>query len=182
MLTEKKYKRIPQVTETAVEIYRMLPEGTRCEVIFNELVMSPSQTAVHQLLLSKLSYLLFSFLKQQNSGNTIISLLDVYLENEMSVVHPDFVIILKENFPRIHTDGIYGAPDAAIEILSQNKTYDTKRKRSLYEKAGVKEYFFIDPENKKTTLLTLNDAGVYEHAYDETGVLKSALLDCRITF
>ena len=79
-------------------------------------------------------------------------------------------------------NGVYGVPAIIIEIISTNRAFDTKRKRSLYEKVGVKEYFMIDPKNKKTTLLTLNSQGVYEQTYEDTGLLKSGILSCEINF
>jgi len=183
MNDQHKYKNfISEIPSTAVEVYRMLPEGTRCEVIFNELIMSPSPSSLHQLLLSELNALLYFFLKDAGSGKVIPSPIDVYLENYDSVIQPDLVIILNENLHQIKVDGVYGAPDIAIEILSTNRAYDTLRKRVLYEKAGVKEYFMIDPENKKTTLLTLNASGVYEQTYEEAGVFNSKILCCSIAF
>jgi Uma2 family endonuclease len=180
---QHKYKNIiSEIPSTAVEVYRMLPEGTRCEVIFNELIMSPSPSSLHQLLLSELNALLYFFLKNADSGKVIPSPIDVYLENYDSVIQPDLVVILNAHLHRIKPDGIYGAPDIAIEILSGNRAYDTQRKRALYEKAGVKEYFMIDPENKKTTLLTLNPSGIYEQTYEEDGIILSGLLDCKISF
>jgi Uma2 family endonuclease len=173
---------ISEIPSSAMEIYRMLPEGTRCEVIFNELIMSPSPTTLHQLLLSELHALLYNHLKNANSGKVILSPVDVYLENYDSVVQPDLVILLNKNLDQIKRDGIYGAPDIAIEILSTNRAYDTQRKRSLYEKAGVKEYFMIDPENKMTTLLNLNPQGVYVQTYEATGLLRSDILNCHISF
>ena len=177
-----KYEYIPWRPTTAVEVYRMLPEGTRCEVIFNTLIMSPSPTPLHQLLLSDLHALIYAFLKQNDTGKVILSPVDVYLENYDSVVQPDLLIVLNEHLNIISSDGIYGAPSIVIEILSKNKAYDTQRKRSLYEKGGVKEYFMIDPENKKTILLTLNAAGVYEQTYEEVGMLTSAILSCNLVF
>jgi len=178
-----KYKNvISEIPATAVDIYRMLPESTRCEVIFNELIMSPSPTTLHQLVISDLHAALYVFLKGAKTGKVIPSPVDVYFENYDSVVQPDLIVILNEDLAQIKVDGIYGAPAIAIEILSTNKLYDTQRKRALYEKAGVKEYFMIDPENKRTTLLTLNPAGVYEQAYEETGLLKSGILLCNIAF
>lgn len=183
MDNQHKYKNfISEIPSTAVEVYRMLPEGTRCEVIFNELSMVPSPTPLHQLLLSDLHALLYIFLKNANSGKVIPAPVDVYLENYESVVQPDLIVLLNENLQQIKKDGIYGAPDVVFEILSSNRTYDTQRKRSLYEKAGVKEYFLIDPENKKVTLLTLNAAGTYEQIYEEVGALNSKLLSCKLTF
>ncbi|MCR8557657.1 Uma2 family endonuclease [Mucilaginibacter sp. BJC16-A38] len=183
MSDQHKYKNfISEIPSTAVEVYRMLPEGTRCEVIFNELIMSPSPSSLHQLLLSDLHVLIYSFIKERNLGKVILSPFDVYFEAYDSAVQPDLMVLLNENLNKIGKDGLYGAPDIVIEILSQNRAYDTKRKKALYEKAGVKEYFMIDPENKITTLLTLNSSGVYEQTYEETGVLNSAILSCKLTF
>ncbi len=183
MDNQHKYKNfISEIPSTAVEVYRMLPEGTRCEVIFNELSMSPSSTPLHQLLLSDLHALLYFFLKNASSGKVIPAPVDVYLENYESVVQPDLIVLLNENLQQIKKDGIYGAPDVVFEILSRNRAYDTQRKRNLYEKAGVKEYFLIDPENKKVTLLSLNSTGAYEQIYEEVGVLNSKLLSCKLTF
>lgn len=182
MNTQHKYERIPDVPTSAVEIYRMLPEGTRCEVIFNELIMSPSPSSQHQFLLSDLHVLLYSFIRQKNTGKILLSPLDVYLEEYESAIQPDLMVVLNDKLDKIGKDGFYGTPDIVIEILSQNKAYDTRRKRTLYEKAGVKEYFIIDPENKQTILLTLNTSGVYEETYEAAGVLRSAILNCDLTF
>jgi Uma2 family endonuclease len=183
MSEQHKYKNvISEIPSTAVEVYQMLPEGTRCEVIFNELIMSPSPTTLHQLLLSDLHALIYFFLKNSKSGKVMPSPVDVYLEDKNSVVQPDLLVLLNDNLNKIKTDGVYGSPDIIIEILSSNRKYDTQRKKTLYEKAGVKEYFMIDPENKSTTLLTLNDSGVYEQTYEGTGVFKSNTLSCNISF
>src|SRR6202012_1970489 len=179
MNDQHKYKNIiPTEPSTAYDIYRRRPERTRFEVIFNELIMSPSPTTTHQFLVSDLHALLYNFLKENPVGQAIISPIDVYLENYDSVIQPDLTVILNEDLDQIKKDGIYGAPAITIEILSTNKLYDTQRKRALYEKAGVKEYFMVDPENKLTTLRTLNAQGIYEQAYEETGLLRSYILNC----
>jgi hypothetical protein len=50
------------------------------------------------------------------------------------------------------------------------------------KKQALKNIFMIDPENKNTTLLTLDASGVYQQTYEIPGVLKSALLACDISF
>ena len=74
---QKIKKRFPKVPLTAVDVYKMLPEDTRCEVIFNELIMSPSPSKKHQLLLIKLSSLLFQFLEDQRTGILLSAPFDV---------------------------------------------------------------------------------------------------------
>jgi Uma2 family endonuclease len=183
MNDQHKYKNvISEIPSTAIEVYRMLPEGTRCEVIFNELIMSPSPSREHQFVLIKLTTLLFQFLEEKKTGTLLSAPFDVYFEQEQSVVQPDLFVVLSEDEQIIQKNGVHGKPAVVIEIISTNRAYDTKRKRALYEKAGVKEYFMIDPENKKTTLLTLNASGVYEQTYEENGAFKSNILSCSLTF
>jgi Uma2 family endonuclease len=183
MSDQHKYKSlISEIPSSAVDVYKMLPEGTRCEVIFNELIMSPSPSRDHQLVLIKLTTLLFQFLSDQQTGTLLTAPFDVYFEQEQSIVQPDLFVVLIEDQHIIKKNGVYGVPAIIIEIISTNRAYDTQRKRTLYEKAGVKEYFMIDPENKKTTLLTLNASGTYEQTYEETGVLNSGILSCILAF
>ena len=173
---------ISEIPMDAIEVYQMLPEGTRCEVIFNELIMSPSPSSSHQILLGDLFAILYSLMKDRQTGKAFVAPFDVYFEPEQSVVHPDIFILLNEKLDIIRENGVHGVPDIIVEIISSNKAYDTKRKRALYETAGVKEYFMIDPENKKVTLLTLNHLGVYEQTYELVGQFTSTILDCNISF
>ena len=180
---QHKYKNlISEIPSTAVDVYRLLPEGTRCEVIFNELIMSPSPSREHQFLLIKLTTLLFSVLEDNHKGVLLSAPFDVYFEQQQSIVQPDLFVVLAAEQQIIKKNGVYGVPSLIIEIISTNRLYDTQRKKALYEKAGVKEYFMIDPENKTTTLLTLTTDGVYEQTYEETGVFNSALLSCKLSF
>lgn len=178
----EKHNYLPWRPTSAVQVYRMLPEGTRCEVIFNELIMSPSPSRDHQLVLIKLTSLLFQFLNESRAGTLLTAPFDVYFEQEQSIAQPDLLVVLHADEKTIKKNGVHGVPAIIIEIISTNRAYDTQRKKALYEKVGVKEYFMIDPENRKTTLLTLNAAGVYEQSYEEIGTLKSAILSCDLSF
>jgi Uma2 family endonuclease len=174
---------LTDIPATAIDIYRMLPEGTRCEVIFNELSMSPSPSSEHQLLLSDLHASLYNFLKQTKAGKVIPAPMDVYFQDNISVVQPDLLVILNESLDYIKSDGVYGAPDLIIEILSvNNKLHDTQKKKALYEKAGVKEYFIVDPESKEVVLFTLNQNKLYTQVYQQKNIIKSALLGCELQF
>lgn len=49
-------------------------------------------------------------------------------------------------------------------------------KKSLYEEAGVKEYFVIDPSSKLVVMFALNISGKYEVVYELTGKITSGIL------
>lgn len=169
------------IPETAIDIYRMLPEGTRCEVLYNQLIMTPAFNIDHQFISVKLSALLYNFLEETGRGIVLHAPTDVYFEQEQSVLQPDILVVLNENKHIIHQDAIHGAPDVIFEILSGNRIHDTLKKKSLYEKAGVSEYFIIDPADKKVVMFAFNDAKQYELVYELTGKITSEVLGCSFT-
>ncbi|HHY21422.1 MAG TPA: Uma2 family endonuclease, partial [Bacilli bacterium] len=62
-------------------------------------------------------------------------------------LHPDLVVVCDKD--KITTRNIVGAPDLVIEILSPSTARnDRVTKFHRYEKAGVKEYWIVDPLNE----------------------------------
>lgn len=173
---------IEQVPKTALDVFRMLPEGTLCEVIDNVLYMSPAPKYSHQSLLFLLAKKLDICLEKKNAGEVIISPFDVYFEGLLSAVQPDILVVLNENRHILHEDGhIYGAPDIIIEVLSSDKKRDTVKKKSLYERAGVKEYFYVNPADREMTAWNLKE-NLYHLAYSGIGKFSSSLLSCDFEF
>lgn len=131
---------------TLLEVFKMLPEGTRAELIDNSLYMSPAPTTSHQGIVTILSAELYLFINRKKLGLVFISPIDVYLNNK-NAFQPDILFISNQNQSIVKDDGIYGAPDLVIEILSAGtKKLDLTKKKDTYEKAGVKEYWVVDPE------------------------------------
>jgi Uma2 family endonuclease len=178
----KTITRIPDVPVTALDVFRMLPEGTRAEVINNVLYMSPSPFYQHQQLLIKLTVKLGGFIEANKSGELIIAPFDVYLEEHVSAVQPDLLFISNRNRRILKDDGYaHGAPDLIIEILSKNEKRDRTLKKDLYEKAGVKEYFIIDPETKMAEAYVLKNKK-YSLAYSRKKYFRSVLLKHEFNF
>lgn len=164
------------IPTTAIDIYRSLPEGTRCEVLYNQLIMTPARNTPHQFVSIKLSSQLFDFLEESGTGIVLAAPTDVYLDEKTSVVQPDVLVVMNENKAIIKNDGIYGAPDIVFEILSGNKAHDTIKKKTLYEECGVKEYFMVDPADKMVMMFALNTKGRYDLIYELKGKIASDIL------
>ena len=164
------------IPATAIDIYRSLPEGTRCEVLYNQLIRTPAPNTTHQFISVKISSLLFVFLEKAKTGVVLEAPTDVYLVEMQSVVQPDVMFIMNENKNIIREDGIHGAPDIIFEILSGNRTHDTLKKKTLYEDAGVKEYFIIDPFDKTVIMFAYNNEKRYELIYELPGKITSERL------
>ena len=167
---------------TIMEVFKMLPEGTLAEVIDGTLYMSPAPNSAHQDIVSDLGYELLHFAKTTKIGKFHIAPYDVWLDEHSNAVQPDFIFVLSENLSIKKKDAIHGVPDLLIEILSpSNSKHDTIRKKQLYEKFGVKEYWIINPNTKETTGYSLKD-GIYSPLENGFGKLKSVLLDHEFTF
>ena len=173
---------IAQVPKTALDVFRMLPEGTLCEVINNVLYMSPAPKYNHQKLVGLFYRKIFGHLELEKTGEVILSPFDVYFDDLLSAVQPDIIYFLNENKDILKDDGsIHGVPNILIEILSSDKKRDTVSKRILYEKAGVKEYIIADPATGFLQRLELVNKS-YELTFEGEGVFNSALLNLEFNF
>lgn len=76
-------------------------------------------------------------------------------ESVDTVVQPDIVVICDKS--KLDDRGCKGAPDIVIEILSPT-TQRTDRlvKLNLYQRAKVKEYWIVSPEEKTVQVFLLN--------------------------
>jgi len=85
------------IPATAIDIYRSLPEGTRCEVLYNQLIMTPAPNTSHQFISIKLCALLFNYLEKSALGIVLAAPVDVYLEAQQSVIQPDVLVVINKN-------------------------------------------------------------------------------------
>ena len=167
--------------QTLVDVYRLLPEGTPIQVINNQFYMSPSPNFQHFDVLDKIYDLLKEEIKKQNSGRVFFAPLDVFL-GDKNAVQPDIFFISTANHHLIKNDGIYGAPDLIIEILSpRNRNADLIKKKAVYEQFGVKEYFIVDPADKSVLSYYLKD-GKYTDSKKQKAKFTSKIFGKTISF
>lgn len=161
----------------------MLPQGTLAEVIENTLYMSPTPTAQHQRLIRELLDQFSLFLKEEKTGEIFVSPLDVFLDESSNAVEPDLFFIRSENISIVDPNGhIHGVPDLIIEVLSPgNQSHDKVRKKALYERFGVKEYWIVDPATKETIGYKLVD-NKYISLGEFAGEIRSQLLNHSFSF
>ena len=78
-------------------------------------------------------------------------------EDVDTMVEPDLSVVCDSN--KLDKHGCKGAPDLVIEILSPStRRHDRLIKIGLYQRAGVREYWIVDPENKAVQVF-LQDGG-----------------------
>jgi Uma2 family endonuclease len=128
------------------EDYRAMPEdGRRYQLIEGELHMAPAPNLYHQKVSWNLAEVLSRYLRAHAVGQAYCAPCDVYLDAH-NVVQPDLLFVSNANAGILAEDGIHGAPDLVIEILSPSTALlDTKTKRAIYARSGVKELWVVDP-------------------------------------
>lgn len=91
---------------------------------------------------------------------------DVYLDEKNHFI-PDAMIVCNKDI--IHQDGIHGAPDLVVEVLSPSTSkYDRGKKMRAYARAGVKEYWIISPLARSVEVYYLRDGMlVFDDTYED---------------
>lgn len=167
--------------KTMLEIYKLLPEGTPVQLINNHLYMSPAPSLQHFEIIDAVVESLKNEARKHGYGKVIFAPVDVFL-GDTNAVQPDVFFIAKENDHIIHKDGIYGAPDIVVEVLSPaNRNDDLVKKKNIYEKFGVKEYFIIEPSDKSVITYYLRE-GEFTEQKKTKGKLISKLLKKTFSF
>jgi Uma2 family endonuclease len=71
------------------------------------------------------------------------------------VLVPDLVFFTAARFARVvNAKHAIAAPDLVVEILSPGtRRRDKGRKRAIYDREGVREYWIVDPESRSITAL-----------------------------
>lgn len=77
---------------------------------------------------------------------------------------PDLTIVLREREAILGNLMVAGAPDIAVEVLSEDRNRDLVHKRQVYAQAGVLEYWPIDSRSNTVTQLELRDGAYVERA------------------
>lgn len=139
--------------------YAALPDdGNRYEIIDGVLYMAPAPIPDHENIAALIIGRLVVAIEDTNCGRVFVSP-DVHVGS--SVLRPDVVVVLREHAGVIAEKNLVGPPDLVVEVASPSTAaYDrdaTVGKRGAYARAGIAEYWLIDPELRTIEVLTLND-------------------------
>jgi Uma2 family endonuclease len=151
----------PQQGDWTYEAYAALTADGECyEIVQGVLVMSPSPEFVHQRFVTRLTMYLGQTVILNRLGEVITSPFDVVLASQ-EVYQPDIVVVLNKHLERVQKQCVMGAPDLVVEVMSpSSKLYDRVNKHMVYEKAGIPEYWLVNPRTQTVELFVL-ESGKY---------------------
>lgn len=174
---------IPAAYRLTFEDWLRFPEDGRLyEIIGGELFVSPAPAIQHQRVSTRLLAALHEHLASGGLGEVFHAPTGVRLSDQ-DVPEPDLVVVLAAHARLIGEHVIEGSPDLVVEILSPGTAgRDLLVKRELYARAGISEYWTVDPLASEIEVLTLkhgNYATLARFGRDET-LRSKRLPDLRI--
>ncbi len=149
------------------------PEEWGYELIRGEVRHMDTPTTIHQMAYGEVVFQIYSWLKGNPHWKTL-GFFDVLLfasrgydpEDVDTVLQPDLIVGERSRFGDY---GYAGAPDLVVEILDpETADFDTSMKLDLYEAAGVREYWLLDPYGRELRVC-LSEEGAFRHRKVYTG-------------
>lgn len=112
-------------------------------------MMSPRPRVEHATVCTNIASEFRSYLKGKTC-RAFCDGVDVFLDENNRFI-PDTMIVCNPDI--IKHDGIYGAPDLVVEVLSKTTAKnDRSKKKYTYAKYGVKEYWIVDTWSKSVEI------------------------------
>lgn len=139
--------------------YAALPDdGRRWELIDGELYLSPSPKTRHQIVLGRLYLAFATHVQAEGGGQVFVAPYDVVLADDVTV-QPDLLYVVDADRDRVTEANLQGPPTLAAEVVSDPR-HDLVRKRELYARYRVIEYWAVQPDIARIEVFRLVD-GLY---------------------
>ena len=147
--------------------YLKFPNDERWEIIDGIPYMQSASTWQHQAVSIQLASQLNDYFTGRPCRvfaapfDLCIPELDECDEEISNIIsQPDIVVVCDES--KLRKTGYFGVPSLIIEITSPSSARNDKLfKFNKFEKAGVKEYWIVEPDAKLVSVFTLQDNNRY---------------------
>lgn len=149
---------------TRDEVLAFPEDGNRYELVYGELLVSPSPTLLHQLVVGRIFAALHAHVERHALGRAFMSPADLSWGRNDVTVQPDVFVVspICRSADRWET---LLAFELFVEVLSPaTARYDRFTKRRLYQEMGVPLYWVIDIERRRAEVWT---PGASVPAYEE---------------
>ena len=155
------------------DLQRMPEDGNRYELYDGELYVVPSPLPIHQIVSQRLFLALPAFATQAG-GAVFYAPFDIVL-SEYNVVQPDVLYFDRESARRINVrEHVRFTPTIAIEVVSPSTArHDRGRKRDLFARFGVPEYWIIDADARRVEVSILENLTYGEPIVEDGQRLRS---------
>jgi Uma2 family endonuclease len=169
-------KILPKRYMTEEEFVAWVDSDTRAEWVDGKVVvMSPSSVEQDDLN-GWLLNLLRPLVEQRDLGRVLGPNVTARFASQRRRRIPDILFVSRARLNLVQKNHIEGAPDLIIEIVApDSQTRDRREKYAEYEKAGVREYWILDPLSEQLEAYALK-RGKYVEIELAEEILRSSVI------
>jgi Uma2 family endonuclease len=175
-LAEELHERpVPGVHMTEAEFLAWCPEEIRAEWADGEVILMAPVTNEHDDLDTWLTAIVRLLCETQDLG-VVRHNMYLRLASQRRLRVPDLMFIPKARTHLLKGASFHGAPDLVVEIVSpESQSRDRRDKFREFEKAGVREYWIIDPISRTVEVYAL-ERRKFRLLAPDAGILASTVL------
>jgi Uma2 family endonuclease len=148
------------------------------ELIKGEIMKKNAPSPLHQKIAWRIAAIIDKYLRENPIGQAFFAPIDVFFD-EYSKAQPDLLFISEAcSFIVDLQNGIMGAPDLIVEIISRGSIKaDRFDKKQMYKEFAVKEFWLIDPKNETLEIYKFENDDYTLHQFLEVeGKIDSIVL------
>ncbi len=151
------------VMDVSIEEYLAQYATGRYEWIAGTVFRLPPATARHDRLTVYVRQILETYFAFSPVGR--VRLAPFVMRLNESLRQPDLQIILNKNPGRLTESMMIGPADICIEVVAPGSVVrDYGEKFEAYERAGVGEYWLLDPARREARFFRVSETGLYASA------------------
>lgn len=143
---------------SVAEFFRAIPDGQKADLINGEIWMaspdSPRADDLHLFVAGLMRY----YVTSRKLGGKAFGSRVAFVLDDRNAPEPDVAFVVRERLHLVQSGRVAGPPDIAVEITcDESDLRDRQDKFRLYEQAGVREYWIVDPNAHRVDAWVLRD-------------------------
>ena len=155
---------VPKRVEFTSQDYWALPDGVRAELVDGKLYDMTPPSWMHQKIALGIAHAMMGHI-ERCGGECQVAMAPIAVNldaDDTTWVEPDVVVVCDPS--KISERGVEGPPDMVVEVVSPSSvTMDYFVKAGRYERAGVREYWIVDPSTSRDVVYRYGRRGPAEH-------------------
>lgn len=178
MAIETHATRVPPKEKLSFEEFHdWCDEDTWAEWVDGKVIMVSPAASRHQEISKFLIKVLDIYIEARDLGSLFQAPFLMRLPERPSGREPDLIFIARERLHLLKNTYLDGPSDLVIEVVSPESVgRDRGEKFVEYERAGIKEYWLIDPDRQSAEFYELSADGRYRLGATEGGVYRSQIV------
>jgi len=162
---------------TEAEFVEWCDDVTRAEWVDGEVIIMDSANEEHDQVHGSVRSGMGALAQDHDLGRVLGDNFQIRLPTQKSRRVPDVLFVTKNRLHIVKHTVCDGAPDLVLEIVSPDSTdRDLRDKFREYEKAGVREYWIINPLAKTIRAYELGGGKTYKEIAESDGKLASKVM------